>query len=324
MDFYKGKKVLVTGAAGFIPSHVVDALLTAGAQVTGVDNFITGNEKNVDEAKKSSAFTFIKADVINAPSTYLPDDQSSYDVVFHMASPASPPAYLEYPVETYLVNSMGTHNVLQHVLSTNPHCRVVFTSTSEVYGDPQQHPQKETYWGNVNPNGVRSCYDEGKRLGETICGVHSRNFGLDIRIARIFNTYGPRMDPNDGRVLPQYFSQTLTGKPITIYGNGSQTRSFCYVSDLVAGLLLLGSVDAAKGETINLGNPTEKTMLELADIVNTLTGANSELEYKDLPQDDPKQRKPDISKAKEVLGWEPEVGFEDGLKKSYAYFKTVV
>lgn len=323
MDFYKGKKVLITGAAGFIPSHVVDSLLAAGATVTGIDNFLTGREENLVEARKNPLFTFIEADAINAPETYLPDG-ATFDVVFHMASPASPPGYMKHPVETYLINSMGTHNLLQYVMTTSPSARFVYTSTSEVYGDPKENPQKESYWGNVNPNGPRSCYDESKRLGETICGVHSRNFDLDVRIARIFNTYGPRMDPNDGRVIPQFFSQALKNEALTVYGDGEQTRSFCYVSDLVKGLLLLGSVDQAKGETVNLGNPIEKTMVELAGIIKTLTNANSEITHKDLPMDDPKQRKPDLNKAKELLNWEPTVNFEQGLKQTLTYFQQAL
>lgn len=324
MDFYKGKKVLVTGAAGFIPSHVVDALLLADAQVTGVDNLLTGNENNLVEAKKNSAFTFIEADAINAPNTYLPENQASYDLIFHMASPASPPLFAKYPVETYLINSLGTHNLLQYLLTVNPGGRFVYASTSEVYGDPKENPQKENYWGNVNPNGPRSCYDESKRLGETICGVHAREFRMNVRIARIFNTYGPRMNPNDGRAIPQFFTQALRKDPLTIYGDGKQTRSFCYVSDLVEGLLLLGSVDKAKGETVNLGNLAEKTMLELAEMIKQLTQTSSGTSHNELPPDDPQQRRPDISKAQSLLGWQPKISFEEGLQKTYEYFQKVL
>ncbi len=321
-SYYNGKTVLVTGAAGFIGSHLVDALLKEGATVYGVDNFITGRKENLKDAFTSSSFTFIEEDAINSPENYLPDAFSmntKLDVVFHMASPASPPTYQEHPVETYLINTLGTHNILQYLLTMHSACRFVYTSTSEVYGDPKEHPQKESYWGNVNPNGIRSCYDESKRMGETICGVHARDFGLDVRIARIFNTYGPRINLNDGRVIPNFFKQAVKKQPLTIYGDGTQTRSFCYVSDLVSGLLLLGSVDDAKGETINLGNPTEKSILEMAQLINTLMKNTETIEFKPLPGDDPKQRKPDISKAQTILGWSPKVSLEQGLQDMALY-----
>lgn len=323
--FYKNKTVLVTGAAGFIGSHLVDALLNLGAHVVGVDNYISGKKENIAHIKPNASFTHIEADVCNPPETYLPQTCTSkrIDVVFHLASPASPPGYQKHPIETYLVNTLGTHNILEYILVSHPECRFVFTSTSEVYGDPKEHPQKETYWGNVNPNGIRSCYDESKRMGETICGVHNRDFQIDTRIARIFNTYGPRMDIHDGRVLPNYFLQALQNKSLTVYGDGKQTRSFCFISDLIEGLLLLGEKEHAQGETINLGNTDEKTMLEMAEYVNTLTGNTAEITHKPLPGDDPKQRKPDISKAKDLLGWEPKITLKDGLEKTYTYFKGV-
>jgi UDP-glucuronate decarboxylase len=324
MDFYRGKRVLITGAAGFIASHLVDALLALSAEVVGVDNFLTGRKENLTEALKNTNFTLIESDVINSPEVYLESlTNKMFDVIFHMASPASPPAYEKYPVETYLVNSLGTHNLLQYMLTTMPNAHVVYTSTSEVYGDPKENPQSETYWGNVNPNGPRSCYDESKRLGETICGVHTRNFGLNVRIARIFNTYGPRMNPADGRVIPQFFMQGLRGEPITIYGDGTQTRSFCYVSDLVSGLLALGATDGANGQTMNLGNPIEKSMLELAQIIQQMTCSKTQLKHEPLPVDDPRQRKPDTTKAKQILGWEPSVTFETGLAKTLAYFQQI-
>lgn len=310
---YLGLQILVTGAAGFLPSHLCDALLKQGAFVTGVDNFITGHEENLSLASLSSNFQFIRADVTTNPETYL--EGKKFDVVFHMASPASPPKYQAHPVETYLVNSVGTHLLLQHLLKTNNKGKFIFSSTSEIYGNPTENPQKESYWGNVNPNGIRSCYDESKRMGETVCGVHARDFGMDVRIARIFNTYGPRMDPEDGRVIPNFLKQVKNHEALTIYGNGTQTRSFCYVDDLIQGLLLLGSLDAAKGETINLGNPDEFTMLELATIIQKVMGTTSELVYKPLPGNDPLQRKPDISKAKKLLGWEPMIKLEVGLRK---------
>lgn len=322
-DSYSGKTVLVTGAAGFIGSHLSDALLHRGATVIGIDNFITGREENLLDAKKSPSFTFIQADAIDSPQAYLPKGKH-IDSIFHLASPASPPRYQEHPVETYLVNAFGTHNLLQYLLAENQEGRLVYTSSSEVYGDAKVDPQNEEYWGNVNPNGARSCYDESKRMGETICGVHTRDFGLDVRIARIFNTYGPRMDPKDGRLLPNLFTQALKNEPLTVYGDGTQTRSFCYVDDLVAGLLLLGSVGKASGQTINLGNPTEKTVLEMVDIIRKLTNNTKKPKHSPLPEDDPKQRRPDISKAKRLLGWEPHINLDDGLSRALEYFKTVV
>ncbi|MBU1885150.1 GDP-mannose 4,6-dehydratase [Patescibacteria group bacterium] len=332
--YFKDKTVLVTGAAGFVGSHLVDALLSNGATVIGVDNFITGRKDNLadlfeaDELKaqagRSTAgidgstvgnFAFIQTDAIQSPATYL-DEEIKVDVIFHLASPASPPRYQKYPVETYLVNSLGTHHLLDYLHTSNPNGRFIFASTSEVYGDPDIHPQVEDYWGNVNPNGVRSCYDESKRLGETICGVFQRDFGLNVRIARIFNTYGPRMDPADGRVIPNFIKQALGNEPLTVYGDGEQTRSYCYVSDLVDGLVKLAGVDVARGETINLGNQDEYTVNQVAEIIRELVGSGGELVYKDLPLDDPTRRRPDISKAEELLGWKPEVGFKEGLRKT--------
>lgn len=312
---------LVAGAAGFVGSHLCDALLEAGARVCGVDNYLTGRQDNIKHLENNQRFSFIQADVISGPLTYLPENVV-FDAIFHFASPASPPRYQEHPVETYLVNSLATHQLLQHLLTSNPDGRFIFASTSEVYGDPQEHPQKETYWGNVNPNGPRSCYDEAKRLGETICGVHMRDFGLDVRIVRIFNTYGPRMDPTDGRVIPQFISEALASEPLTVYGDGSQTRSYCYVSDLVAGILLMGGVDAARGETINLGNPNEFTVLETANVIRDLVGNQSEIVFKPLPTDDPTRRRPDISKAKSLLGWGPKVELSSGLELTLANFTS--
>jgi nucleoside-diphosphate-sugar epimerase len=210
---------------------------------------------------------------------------------------------------------MGTHHLLQHLLETNPKGVFVFASTSETYGNPLEHPQKETYWGNVNPNGVRSCYDEAKRLGETICGVHARDFGMDVRIGRIFNTYGPRMDPEDGRVIPTLLRQALAGEPMTVYGDGTQTRSLCYVDDLIEGFLRLATNEHCAGETLNLGNPNEMTVKEIAEKIKQVTGSASDIMFRPLPQDDPERRCPDISKAKKLLGWEPRVGFEEGMKR---------
>ena len=314
------KQVLVTGAAGFVGSHLVDALLAQGAIVIGVDNYLTGRQENLTKALTSNNFSFIQADVIAPPQTYL-DPSTLPDLVFHLASPASPPLYQKNPVETYLVNTMGTHQLLTWLLEqmsnqeNSP--RFVFSSTSEVYGDPLEHPQKESYWGNVNPNGPRSCYDESKRMGETICGVFNRDFGLDARIARIFNTYGPRMSEYDGRIIPNLVSQARAGEPYTIYGDGSQTRAYCYVADLVDGLLRLATVDEATGATVNLGNPEEMTILETAKQVHAqFTASNTEFltVEKPLPIDDPTKRCPDISLAKSLLDWQPSTPFAQGLE----------
>lgn len=324
-QFYAQKKVLVTGGAGFIGSHLTELLLQLGAEVTVVDNFLTGARQNIAHLTAE----VIEADASQPVETYLPA-QYTPDLVFHFASPASPPKYQAHPVETYLVNSMATHQLLQYLKSKAPAARFLFASTSEVYGDPQVHPQPESYWGNVNPNGVRSCYDEAKRLGETICGVHSRDFQMDVRIVRIFNTYGPRMDLEDGRVIPDFIKQALAGQPFQVYGDGTQTRSYCYVDDLVDGIILLMQKDSAKGQTVNLGNPGEFTVLQTAEVVNRVSAevkgveppSPPPIEFRPLPQDDPLRRRPDIQKAKEVLGWEPVISFEEGLKKTITFFQS--
>lgn len=322
-DFFKNKTVVVTGGAGFVGSHLCDALLTAGAQVIAVDNLLTGSINNIAHLEANSNFQYIEADVIKDPRSYLPQDRS-IDVILHFASPASPPRYQAHPVETYLVNSVGTHNLLQFLKEFHPQARFLFASTSEVYGDPLEHPQTEKYWGNVNPNGKRSCYDEAKRLGETICGVHERDFGMNVRIVRIFNTYGPRMDINDGRVIPNFIKEALAGDPLTIYGDGSQTRSYCYVTDLAAGILKLAAGEDLKGQTVNLGNPGEFTVMQTAEIIHQHVGpegAEPQFSYHDLPNDDPIRRRPDVSKAKELLGWEPTIKFEDGIQQTIQYFR---
>lgn len=333
-----GKTVLVTGAAGFLGSHLVATLLKAGAKVIGVDNFITGSEENLAEIaqelgpqmRAGENWWFVNADVSQDPTNYLTTEllaaAGPIELILHFASPASPPRYQAKPVETYLVNSLGTHALLQWLKQTNSGAKFLFASTSEVYGDPEQHPQTETYWGNVNPNGIRSCYDEGKRLGETICGVHERDFGMDVRIVRIFNTYGPRIDLADGRVVPNFIHQALTNKPLTIYGTGTQTRSYCYVDDLVRGILLLALRPGLKGKTVNIGNPEEYSLLETAKqvflAVHGREVQESELSYQPLPGDDPTRRKPDIHLAAEVLNWKPEVTFLDGLQATVAYFRA--
>lgn len=321
----QNKTVLVTGAAGFVASHLVDQLLNLDAKVVGVDNLITGKKANLVSALSKSNFQLIEADVIQEPSSYLQViGLAKFDLIFHLASPASPPRYQEHPRETYRVNSLGTDRLLQFLLQTNPAGKFIYASSSEIYGEPLEHPQKESYWGNVNPNGLRSCYDEGKRLGETICGVYSRDFGLDVRIARIFNTYGPRLDPDDGRVISNFIKQALASEKITIYGDGKQTRSYCYVSDLVAGLIALALKPEAKDKTVNLGNPGEYTVEQTAQLVFQAvnrTEAKAELIYQPLPADDPTRRQPDISLAQTLLGWQPQIPFEEGLLKTIEWFR---
>lgn len=321
MQRFANKKALVTGAAGFLGSHLADALLAEGAQVTGVDNFLTGSKDNLAHIKNES-FTFIEADVNQSAEAYL--NNQVFDFIFHFASPASPPYYQKYPRETYLVNTLATDSLLSYLKQTNPAGTFVFAGTSEAYGDPLEHPQQETYWGHVNPNGPRSMYDESKRLGETICGVFFRTYSIDTRIVRIFNTYGPRIDSNDGRIIPSFITAALKNMPMEVYGDGSQTRSYCYVSDLIEGVLRLSLEPKAKGETVNIGNPGEFSVLETAKIVwKAIHGDTSvpKISSAPLPKDDPMKRQPEITKAKELLGWEPTIDFTDGLQKTIDYFR---
>ncbi len=304
---------LVTGGAGFIGSWLCESLLE-NYKVICVDDFSSGAERNISELKKNRNFRFVKHNVIE-----LLNVNEDVNYVFHLASRASPIDYQTYPVHTMLTNSLGTYNMLE--LAKKKNARFLFASTSEVYGDPLEHPQKETYWGNVNPNGVRSCYDESKRFGEAVAMTFMREFSIDVRIARIFNTYGPRMKANDGRVVSNFVTQSLKGKAITVYGNGSQTRSFCYVSDLVSGIIKLMFSEKAKGEVINLGNPKEFTVLELANLVRKMINSKSEIIFSNLPDDDPKRRNPNIEKAKKLLGWEPKISLADGLEETIQYFK---
>ena len=280
----------------------------------GIDNFLTGHARNIAHLTREPRFRFIEADVCQP----LPE-LGGVDCVIHAASPASPKDYYDNPIETLDVGSIGSRNLLELARANN--ARYLVTSTSECYGDPLEHPQVETYWGNVNPVGPRSCYDESKRFAEAITMAYHRKYGLRTNIARIFNTYGPRMKLNDGRVVPQFMDQALNGKPITIYGDGLQTRSFCYASDLVRGLYLLSQSD--ERYPVNLGNPIELTMLEFAERIQRITATDSKIVHEPLPQDDPKRRRPDISKAKAILGWEPEVSLEDGLKQTVAYFQSL-
>jgi dTDP-glucose 4,6-dehydratase len=308
-------RVLITGGAGFLGSHLTDRFLADGHQVVGMDNFITGSPDNVAHLVGRADYRFLRHDV----SSYIYVD-GPLDGVLHLASPASPVDYLEFPIQTLKVGALGTHNALG--LAKAKGARFLIASTSEVYGDPLVHPQPEDYWGNVNPVGPRGVYDEAKRFAEAITMAYHRYHGVDTRIVRIFNTYGPRMRPRDGRVVSNFIVQALRGEPITIYGDGSQTRSFCYVDDEVEGIYRLFM--RGTPEPTNVGNPAEYTVRQLAERVVALTGTASEIVLRDLPVDDPKVRRPDITRARETLGWEPQVPLDEGLRRTIAYFATVV
>jgi len=302
-------RVVVTGGSGFLGSHLCEALLVRGDVVVCVDNLSSGRLSNVEHLLGNPRFTFVQADVSLALEVDGP-----VDAVAHLASPASPNDYHSRPLETLAVGSRGTENCLE--LARRHSARVVLASTSEVYGDPLVHPQTESYFGNVNPTGPRSVYDEAKRFAEALSAAYRRTCGVDAGIVRIFNTYGPRMRPHDGRVVSSFVTQALAGAPLTIYGDGAQTRSFCYVDDLVRGLVLLAKSD--EHLPVNLGNPDEKTLLELAEVILRLTGSSSEIVYEALPVDDPQVRQPDITRAKQILGWEPRISLEEGLRKTIA------
>lgn len=304
---------LVSGAAGFIGSHLCDRLLADGHEVMGLDNLITGSRRNIEHLSAHPRFRFEQFDVTEAF-----DIDETFDGVWHLASIASPRHYLAHPVETLESGSSGTRNMLE--LARRDNARFLITSTSECYGDPLEHPQVETYWGNVNPIGQRSCYDESKRYAEALTMAYHRAFGVRSNIARIFNTYGPRMALDDGRVVPAFVDQALRAEPFTIFGDGSQTRSFCYVSDMVEGLVRLAACD--EREPVNLGNPLEMTILEFAEQVRRSMGSGAKIVHLPLPADDPRKRRPDIAKARRVLGWEPKVSLEDGLRETAAYFKA--
>jgi nucleoside-diphosphate-sugar epimerase len=308
------KRCVVTGGAGFIGSWLCQDLLEKGYEVVCVDNLITGGLKNVESIKDMEGFEFLEKDV----SKPLGID-GDVDYVFHLASPASPVDYQDHPIETMLANSLGTLNTLN--LAKEKGARFLMASTSEVYGDPEEHPQKESYWGRVNPIGPRSCYDESKRFAEALVMSYFRKHGMDVRIVRIFNTYGPGMNADDGRVIPNFITQALGGKPITVYGDGKQSRSFCYITDMVEGIGRVMFSEGISGEVFNLGNPKEFSVLETAGIIKRLTGSRSDFVFQELPEDDPVNRRPDISKIRERLGWEPKVGFEEGLKKTVKFFE---
>ena len=308
------KRVLVTGAAGFLGSHLCDRFIKEGFAVVGMDNFITGDLKNIEHLFKIKEFEFYNHDV--SKFVHVP---GNIDYILHFASPASPVDYLKIPIQTLKVGSLGTHNLLGFALAKK--ARILVASTSEVYGDPMVHPQNEDYWGNVNPIGPRGVYDEAKRFQEAITMAYHTYHKLETRIVRIFNTYGPRMRLNDGRALPAFVGQALRGEDITVFGDGSQTRSFCYVDDLIEGIYRLLMSDYVY--PVNIGNPVEITIKQFAEEIIKLTGTNQKIVYKPLPQDDPKQRKPDITRAKEILNWEPKVERAEGLKRTYEYFKTL-
>jgi dTDP-glucose 4,6-dehydratase len=306
-------KVLVTGAAGFLGSHLVDRLLAAGYDVIGMDNLVTGSAVNLAHLAADPRFKFVHHNV----SQYI-TLHGRLDGVLHFASPASPVDYLELPIQTLKVGSLGTHNALGLALAKG--ARFMLASTSEVYGDPMVHPQPESYWGHVNPVGPRGVYDEAKRFAEALTMAYHRVHGLDTRIVRIFNTYGPRMRPGDGRVVSNFIMQALRGEPLTIYGDGTQTRSFCFVDDLIDGLVAL--FERGSADPMNIGNPGEFTVRELADLVVSVTGSRSRIEFRPLPVDDPRQRCPDISCARAVLGWEPRVPLEEGIRRTVEYFRS--
>lgn len=309
------KQVLITGAAGFIGSHLCDRFIKEGWYVVGVDNFLTGSLENLEHLLLNQNFELVEEDVIKGLEW-----EGHLDLILHFACPASPVDYLNFPIETLMVDSVGTSHTLK--LAKDKRARYVFASTSEVYGDPQVHPQPESYWGNVNPVGPRSVYDEAKRFSEALSMAYHRECGVDVRIIRIFNTYGPRMKLKDGRVVPNFIFQALNGQDLTVYGDGSQSRSFCFVDDLVEGIFLVSDVDAIKYRVMNLGNPDEYKIIDFAQIILEKTGSNSKIIFKPLPRDDPKMRKPDISLARESLHWKPVTSLDEGLAKTIQYFQS--
>ncbi|MCS6803583.1 MAG: SDR family oxidoreductase [Acidobacteriota bacterium] len=309
--------VLITGGAGFLGSHLCDRFITAGWDVIAMDSFLTGTPDNIEHLLGHPSFRFIKYDV-----THYVYVAGPVDLVLHFACPASPADYLRYKIHTMKVDSLGTLHTLG--LAKAKGARYVLASTSEVYGDPTVHPQPESYWGNVNPNGPRSVYDEAKRFSEALAMAYHHTHGIDVRIARIFNVYGERMRMEDGRAVPNFIVQALRQEPITVYGDGTQTRSFCYVSDLVEGVYRLATYPNIAGEVINLGNPDEYSLLQMARYVKEIVGASSEIVFKPLPQDDPKRRRPDITKARMLLGWEPQVPLKEGMQRTVAYFRKML
>lgn len=318
------QKVLIAGGAGFIGSHLCTKFINTGFKVYCIDNLLTGEKANIENLLENPNFVFINHDVAT-PLAPISDQLQEIDYIFHLASPASPnqkneKSYMHLPIETMLVNSLGTYNLL--LLAKEKNAKFLFASTSEIYGNPQVSPQPESYLGNVSPNGIRSVYDEAKRFGEAMTFAFLRKYDLDVRLIRIFNTYGPNMRKDDGRVVSNFINQALDGQPITIYGEGLQTRSFCYINDMVDGIISAMMTENTKGEVYNLGNPNEKSMQEIATLIKQLTSSNSPFTNEPLPQDDPERRKPDITKAKTNLKWEPKVSLEEGLKKTIEYFRN--
>jgi len=309
-------RALITGGAGFVGSHLGELLIRRGDQVVCIDNLITGQAENVAALRAHPNFAFVHADVIEPLTVDGP-----VDAIFHLASPASPVGYLRNPLKTLQVNSRGTNNVLE--LARDKGAKFLMASTSEAYGDPLVHPQTEDYWGNVNPVGVRACYDEGKRFAEAITMVYVREYGVDARIVRIFNCYGPRSDPQDGRLVPNFVTQAVLGRPMTVYGSGQQTRSLCYVSDLVDGLVRALESLGTTGRVFNLGNPDERTVLELAEVIKRAAGSTSPIVFREhISADDPQRRCPDITRSRSVLGWEPRVGLDEGMDETITWFRT--
>lgn len=308
-------RAVITGGAGFLGSHLCELMLEKGWDILCMDNLVTGSDSNIGHLLSHPRFRFAHQDV----SRYI-DVPGPVDAVLHFASPASPPDYLKMPIQTLKVGALGTHNSLGLTLAKK--AKFLLASTSECYGDPEVSPQPESYWGHVNPTGPRGVYDEAKRYAEALTMAYHRYHGVDTRIVRIFNTYGPRMRLNDGRALPNFLYQALTGEPITVYGEGKQTRSFCYVSDLLDGIYRL--LESNEHDPVNIGNPHEITILEFAERVRTLVGAKAPIVFRPLPQDDPKQRCPDITRARKILGWEPKINLEEGLRRTYDYFKEKI
>ncbi|MBB5829911.1 NAD-dependent epimerase/dehydratase family protein [Micromonospora harpali] len=315
--FGPGHRVLVTGGAGFVPSHLVDTLVARGCTVVALDNFVTGSKDNVAHLHDKPNFTLVEADISDGLPTHHPALAERFDAIMHMASPASPTDFATLPVEILRVGSVATLHLLDRAVADG--ARFLMASTSEAYGDPKEHPQRETYWGNVNPIGVRSVYDEAKRFSEAATMAYHRYRGLDAAIVRIFNTYGPRMRPDDGRAIPTFISQALRGEPITVHGTGNQTRSICYVEDLVRGILLL--LDSTETGPVNCGTEHELTMRQLAELIVSLSGSTSEVTYVTRAADDPEMRRPDLTLARELLGYEPAVAPEDGLRRTIEHFR---
>ncbi|MEH0928512.1 NAD-dependent epimerase/dehydratase family protein [Micromonospora sp. CPCC 205558] len=316
--FGSGHRVLVTGGAGFVPSHLVDALIARGCTVVALDNFVTGSKENVAHLLDRPTFTLVEADISEGLPTHHPALTERFDAILHMASPASPTDFAQLPVEILRVGSVGTLHLLERAVADG--ARFLMASTSEAYGDPKEHPQRETYWGNVNPIGVRSVYDEAKRFSEAATMAYHRYRGLDAAIVRIFNTYGPRMRPDDGRAIPTFISQALRGEPITVHGTGDQTRSICFVEDLVRGILLL--LDSTETGPVNCGTEHELSMRQLAELIVSLSDSTSKVTYVTRGSDDPEMRRPDLTLARELLGYEPSVAPEDGLRRTIEYFRT--